>query len=274
MLENKKFVICIDSDGCAMDTMNYKHFEFFGPLAADIWKIKDKKVFLEIWNRINLYSITRGVNRFKALYLTFEEMSKIDNRIVPLNQIKNWCLKTTKLSNDNLQTEIENNNSEELKKALEWSIAVNQGIENAKDKDKPYENVLDTLKKIKEFSDIVVVSSANHDAIMNEWSKHGLIKYVNEVMSQNEGSKAECIAKVKSLGYEENNILMIGDSPGDLEAANKNSVYFYPIIVGEEKNSWREFKDVFFEKFINKHYETVQKDLIEKFYKKLSCGKE
>lgn len=29
---------------------------------------------------------------------------------------------------------------------------------------------------------------------------------------------------------------MIGDSPGDLEAANKNKVFFYPILVNKEKN--------------------------------------
>lgn len=28
MTKNKNFVVCIDSDGCAMDTMNYKHYEF------------------------------------------------------------------------------------------------------------------------------------------------------------------------------------------------------------------------------------------------------
>ena len=29
--KEKDFLICIDSDGCAMDTMNSKHFNSFGP---------------------------------------------------------------------------------------------------------------------------------------------------------------------------------------------------------------------------------------------------
>lgn len=274
MLGNKKFVVCVDSDGCAMDTMNFKHFDFFGPLAADIWNIKNREKFLEIWNRINLYSMTRGVNRFKGLYLTFEEMSKIDETVKPLDAVKNWCMNTSKLSNDNLKNEIEKNFDEELKKALDWSIAVNREIENAKDRDKPYEGVLETLKYIKDFADVVVVSSANHDAIIKEWTKHGLIKYVDEIMSQNQGSKTECIAKVKSFGYNEKNVIMLGDSPGDLDAATNNSVYFYPILIEREKESWSEFKNIYFEKFIGKHFDEVQKDLIDKFYNKLNCGKE
>ena len=31
----KPFLLCVDSDGCAMDTMNIKHFRCFGPCFAD-----------------------------------------------------------------------------------------------------------------------------------------------------------------------------------------------------------------------------------------------
>lgn len=32
--------------------------------------------------------MTRGVNRFKGLYMTFEEMHKIDSRVKPLEDVK------------------------------------------------------------------------------------------------------------------------------------------------------------------------------------------
>lgn len=32
-----KFIVCIDSDGCAMDTMNIKHDKCFGPYAVEIF---------------------------------------------------------------------------------------------------------------------------------------------------------------------------------------------------------------------------------------------
>ena len=40
-----EYVFCVDSDGCAMDTMTYKHELFFGPLAADVFGVKDDQTF-------------------------------------------------------------------------------------------------------------------------------------------------------------------------------------------------------------------------------------
>ena len=31
---------------------------------------------------------------------------------------------------------------------------------------------------------------------------------------------------------------MTGDAPGDMDAADKNGVFFYPILVKQEKESW------------------------------------
>ena len=35
-------------------------------------------------------------------------------------------------------------------------------------------------------------------------------------------------------------VLMIGDAPGDCDAAEKNGVHYYPILVNHEKESWDE----------------------------------
>jgi hypothetical protein len=42
------------------------------------------------------------------------------------------------------------------------------------------------------------------------------------------------------FGYENEFTLMVGDAPGDLDAAEKNGVYFFPILVNHEKESWDE----------------------------------
>ena len=31
------FLVCVDSDGCAMDTMNCKHIQCFGPCMVSEW---------------------------------------------------------------------------------------------------------------------------------------------------------------------------------------------------------------------------------------------
>ena len=67
------YLICIDSDGCAMDTMNSKHFYCFGPEWVKQYGLEDiQEEALKYWNQINLYSKTRGINRFKGLAMGLE----------------------------------------------------------------------------------------------------------------------------------------------------------------------------------------------------------
>ena len=55
------------------------------------------------------------------------------------------------------------------------------------------------------------------------------------------GKKAYCIEQMKKFGFDNTHVLMVGDAPGDLDAAEKNGVFYYPILVGKEKFSWDRF---------------------------------
>ena len=59
------------------------------------------------------------------------------------------------------------------------------------------------------------------------------------MLGQEAGTKAACIANLKKNNYYEDEVLMVGDAPGDLEAAVKNGVLYYPILVGKEDFSWK-----------------------------------
>lgn len=80
------------------------------------------------------------------------------------------------------------------------------------------------------------------EAVVEEWQRFKLTDYVDCLCCQDSGTKALCIEKLKSLGYENDHILMVGDAPGDMAAAKSNDVYFYPILVRHEKESWEELK--------------------------------
>ncbi|MBR2996207.1 MAG: HAD family hydrolase, partial [Lachnospiraceae bacterium] len=70
------YAVCVDSDGCAMDTMNIKHFRCFGPCMVREWHLEQwEKAILDRWNEINLFSATRGINRFKGLALMLREVN-------------------------------------------------------------------------------------------------------------------------------------------------------------------------------------------------------
>ena len=73
-------------------------------------------------------------------------------------------------------------------------------------------------------------------------------------MSQNVGSKAYCIQELLKKGYDTEKVFMAGDALGDYEAAEKNHVFYYPILVRHEKESWSEFRDQAVDKLVDGTY--------------------
>ena len=73
-------------------------------------------------------------------------------------------------------------------------------------------------------------------------------------MTQEEGTKHECIKKLIEMGYEPNKIIMLGDSNEDLKAADLNKVHYFAIRPKEEVESWQDFKNDIFEKFMKGEY--------------------
>lgn len=241
-----KFVFCIDSDGCVMDTMTYKHQLFFGPLAADVFEVKNREAFLQEWDRVNLFSRTRGVNRFVGLVMGLEYAG-----VKNIENLKAWVEHTPQLSNASLEAQIAQNPSEDLKKALVWSNAVNQHIHDYKGDTHTFESVPESLKKLHQLGKIWIVSSANKEAVQSEWQEHGLMQYVDVLFCQDKGKKEDALAQLLTEGYTHSEVLMIGDSPGDLKAAEVNKVGFYPILVGKEKQSWTRLADQVAIDFVN-----------------------
>lgn len=234
----------MDSDGCAMDTMDVKHVRCFGPCMVDEWSLHAwQDQILSRWNDINLYTLTRGINRFKGLAKALQEIDEKYVKIEGVAELVRWADTAKELSNASLQNAIaETENNVCLQKALSWSLAVNQKINALPEDEKlPFPLAKEGLQAAHKIADVAVVSSANLDAVLEEWGKHGLIEHVDIVLAQNAGSKAFCIQELLKKGYENNKTLMCGDAPGDMQAADKNGVYYYPILVKHEKESWEEF---------------------------------
>src|SRR3954468_7474851 len=64
----KEFFIGIDSDGCVFDSMEIKHKECFTPMFITHFHLQAvSKHARETWDFVNLYSKSRGTNRFPGL---------------------------------------------------------------------------------------------------------------------------------------------------------------------------------------------------------------
>lgn len=261
-MKKEEYVFCVDSDGCAMDTMTYKHQLFFGPLAADVFNVEAREIFLKEWDKINLYSKTRGVNRYVGLVmgLEFAKISGIEN-------LQNWVDTTDSLSNASLEKAIAENPSDDLKKALDWSNKVNRSIKNYEGDALAFSGAVEGLDALHELGKVFVVSSANKEAVEEEWNDQGLMAHIDDLYCQDRGKKEDVIAGLIEEGYAVDKIMMIGDSPGDLSAAEQNGVAFYPILVGDEANSWKALANSVGKAFAEGNFtEEDQKQAVAQFW--------
>lgn len=272
-LKQKDYLICVDSDGCAIDSMDIKHIRCFGPCMVDEWDLEEwKDEILARWNDINLYTLTRGINRFKGLSMALQEINEKYVKIEDLETLVHWVETTNELSNNALQKEIyKKPESISLNKALSWSNAVNTSIKVLPEEEiLPFGKVFEALEFAHVRADVAIVSSANLGAVLAEWERHKLLPHTDVVLAQNAGTKAYCIGELLKRGYERNRVLMCGDSLGDLESAQQNGVLFYPILVKKEKESWEEFIDKGFNKLIDCTYQGLyQEEKINAFMNNL-----
>lgn len=266
-VKNREYLVCVDSDGCAMDTMDIKHFRCFGPCMVEEWGLEEwAQPILARWNEINLYTMTRGVNRFKGLAMALDEINAQYTAIEGLDELKAWAASAPELSNGALEKALPAAQGPCLAKALSWSKKVNAAINALPESEKkPFDGAAAGLAAAHAAADVAVVSSANREAVEEEWARCGLLGSVDVLCCQDAGSKAACIARLKAKGYAPDHILMVGDAPGDKAAAEKNGVWFYPILVRHEAESWAELVSTALARLTSGAYAPYGETLAEKF---------
>lgn len=269
----KDFFIGIDSDGCVFDTMEIKQKECFCPQFINHYGLQRvSKYARETWEFVNLYSKTRGVNRFKALIRAMELLAerkevKLRNaNIIDISSVIEWTKKESKLGNPALEKYAAETNDPIINLTLKWSKEVNVEIEKLVFDIPPFPFVKESLAKIFDRADLLVVSQTPVEALTREWEEHNIQNYVKLIAGQEYGTKAEHLKYAAKGKYDDDKILMIGDAPGDLSAAKANGVLFYPINPGHEDESWERFYTQAVDKFFNGSYAGEYEDnLIKEF---------
>ena len=72
-IKKHDYLVCVDSDGCLLDNMELKHKECFCPATVNIWNLQAvSKYARQCAEFVNLYSRSRGWNRFPALVRTLD----------------------------------------------------------------------------------------------------------------------------------------------------------------------------------------------------------
>ncbi|PQO25901.1 haloacid dehalogenase [Blastopirellula marina] len=267
----QEFLVGIDSDGCVFDTMELKHKECFIPNIINYYELQGvSKYAREAAEFVNLYSKSRGINRFPALVETLEWLQKRPEVIergakieIPASLTK-WIAEETKLGNPALEAKVAESNDPDLAHCLKWSKAVNETVAGMVRGVAPFPSVRKCLEKLTGKADMLVVSATPNDALNDEWEEHDIRQFVTEICGQEAGNKKETLTNATK--YKPNQTLMIGDAPGDYKAAVANDCLFYPINPGDEENSWKRFYDEGIDKFLNLEFAgDYQKALLEEF---------
>ncbi len=274
----KDFLICIDSDGCLLDNMELKHKECFCPAFINCWDLQAVSRYArEIWEFVNLYSSTRGTNRFPALVRALdlvsgrEEIRQRGIESFEIDALRKWCEITDNFSESALTSYIDGFSSEvpeDLKRALCWSKEVNANILHIVRNIGPFPEVAETLKTLSESADIAVVSSTPQEALIRELGNCGIMQCFDAVAGQESGTKEVCVRKLMEQGgYQPDHVLKVGDAPGDYRAATANGCLYYPIIPGRESESWRKLRETVKDCFTSGNYRGQKMDeLVRQFF--------
>lgn len=277
-LEMLRFFVGIDSDGCVFDTMETKHRAAFIPALIRTYELEHiAGIIEEVWCFVNLYSRDRGINRFAGLIRTVEELQKhpvlrrfpgVLAAILPdLRPLRAWAERTHRLSDESLMAEIRrlrdirsgsalsNGTSRdidewiaELSRCLEWSRAVNALAKEHVSSAEAFPNVYNFLRMINPDGNaglpskdrdtgMVVISQSPRSLLDSQWSSAGFSRYMDAIHGQEDGSKSTVLKNYIDCGLQAR-LLVVGDAPGDLEAARKSGAWFFPIIPRHEAESW------------------------------------
>ena len=244
----RPFFVGIDSDGCAFDSMEIKHKECFCPNTIKWWDLQPvSKYAREAAEFVNLYSKWRGINRWPALTMVFDllqeraEVKARGARITEAKRVREFMASGKPLSDAGLKAYMAEHPDPELDKALGWSKAVNASVADMVHGVPPFPYMRESLQSLQSQADVVVVSATPTEALVREWEEHDIAKYVRVIAGQEMGSKKQHLAWAARNKYPADHILMMGDAPGDMEAAKANGVLFFPINPGQEEKSWERF---------------------------------
>ncbi len=241
----------VDSDGCAFDVMELKQKECFIPITIGVWGLQPiSKYARETAEWVNLYSKWRGANRWPALVKVFDlltERPEVKARGVKAPEgraLKEFIASGYALSEGGLKAYIAAGHpDEELWRGLEWTQAIDRLVTATVRGVPPFPLVRESLQKLQDKADMIVVSVTSSSALKREWGEQGIAQYMSVIAGQDMGTKRQHLEWAAKGKYPDDRILVIGDAPGDRDAAKAVNALFYPINPGAEEMSWQRFYD-------------------------------
>lgn len=270
---NHSRLIACDSDGCAFDVMDLKHKECFCPAFIKHFGLQRcARQARQVWEFVNLNSQTRGCNRFQAVGHSFRllaehpEVVHAGIQLPDFSSIHDFIANTAALGTPALEEAVRSSNDPALVAMLEWNRESNTAIKGMCQDIGPFPGVEKALREAATSCDVLVVSQAPRETLLHEWTHSGLSKLTGFIAGQEFGSKAGQVQQALAANPGVREVLVLGDAPGDWQAARETASRFFPILPGDEAASWEEFIQEGCPRFINGSFDDAyQASLIERF---------
>lgn len=271
------FFVGIDSDGCAMDAMDIKHQECFTPAYIKHWDLQPISTLArQTALFVNLGSVTRGLNRWLALRQLLDllrdrvEVAERGVVIPDYPELTQFIDSEFPLTDKGIAAFATAYPSETIQRAIRWGEAVNAAIADMVHGCGPFPGVREAFAAMAPDVDCMTVSATPLHALQYEWTAHGLAPFMKVIAGQEMGSKAEHVEYAAKGKYPDDRILLIGDAPGDRDAAAKVHCLYYPILPGNEAGSWRRFTAEALPRFLGGTYAGAYQDgLVAEFESRL-----
>lgn len=253
------YFVGLDSDGCVFDSMEIKHKECFTPMFIKHWRLQAaSKYARRAWEFANLYSKTRGMNRFPVCVRTLKLVTGWPEAVArgielpDLAPLQAFIDSEYPPSNAGLEAYRERFPDPLLDLTMDWSLAVNAAVKDIVFGVPPFPLVRETLDRVVAEADLAVVSGTPTEALRREWQENSLSHYPQLIAGQELGKKTEHLAAMAGRDrYAPDRRLMIGDAPGDRKAAEATGCLFYPVCPGHEEESWDRLCNEALDKFFD-----------------------
>jgi phosphoglycolate phosphatase-like HAD superfamily hydrolase len=252
--------IILDSAGTVLDCMGIRHSLAFFPAFADaFFRDSERKALEEVWSYVALRSRTRSAGRFRLLASALR-LALRHPRIVARREreekiaaaLEHWLSSESAPTAAGIERALRDRSfAEALVPAAIWSLDVDSRL-SALPPSRAFEGAAEALKAIAGRARIVVAGEGRAQDTERDWRRAGLLGSaigLGELVFVGEegGTVLEIAAAAKA--YARGPVLVVGDSPIELEAARSAGTVFYPIRPGRERESWRSLSEEFFPAF-------------------------
>ncbi len=251
-LHDKHVIIIVESEGAVFDVHRRWHEAAYLPAFIGCFGgMAEPALCGEVWRYVALETCLRGEPPMVILLAALRVLNCLSpsvQRTVVVKALEKYAASET--STDDLFRLEEKNPAEMM--AIDW-FSMAEGL--IQDSGRvPYfftaEEFLRNAAYIAPNSRILVYSSLLEQTAMRLWQVAGLDQCFFRIAGRERGSPSNYLRAALAAGFERSSIVTVGSSAMMFKAAQLAGIRFFPIVPGQEEESWKIFAEEWFPAYL------------------------